>query len=113
MSAGLPALLWWPDWGANPSSDLWGQDVCLQTQLGDQLVGALSPQHHQGLGSWITGLRPGSEDGGCLNAHQQGGTARGKNEDEVDVSCVQLSVDWRSISEDSGGKSSMCKTVGF
>ena len=59
VSAGLPTLLWWPAWGANPSSDLWGQDVCLQTQLGDQLVGALSPQHHQGLGSWIMGLCPG------------------------------------------------------
>ena len=39
----------------------------------------------------------------------------GKNEDEVDVSCVQLSADWRSILEDSGGegKSSMCKMVRF
>ena len=33
---------------------------------------------------------------------QQGGAAGGKNEDEVDVSCIQLSADQRSISEDSG-----------
>ena len=33
---------------------------------------------------------------------QQGGAAGGKHEDEVDVSCVQLSADRRSISEDSG-----------
>ena len=39
----------------------------------------------------------------CLSAHQQGGAARGKNEDEVNVSCVQLSADRRSISENSGG----------
>ena len=36
-----------------------------------------------------------------------------ENEDEVDISCVQLSADWRSISEysgvGSGGESSMCK----
>ena len=87
--------------------------LCLQTLLGDQLAGALSPPDRQGSGFWIMGLRPVWEEWGCLSAHQQGGTARGKNEDEVDVSCVQLSVDWRSISEDSGGKSSMCKTVGF
>ena len=95
---------------------LWreGKDVCLQTQLGDQLVGALSPQHYQGLGSWIMGLRPGWEERGCLSAHQQGGAARGKNEDELDVSCVQLRADWRSISEDSGGERAPCaKLVRF
>ena len=35
---------------------------------------------------------------------QQGGAAGGENEDKADVSCVQLSADWRSISEDSRGK---------
>ena len=30
------------------------------------------------------------------------GSLRAKNEDGVDVSCVQLRADWRSISEDSG-----------
>ena len=33
---------------------------------------------------------------------QQGGSAGGKHEDEVDISCVQLSADRRAISEDSG-----------
>ena len=33
---------------------------------------------------------------------QQGDAAGGKNEDKVDLSCVQLSADWRSISEDLG-----------
>ena len=33
---------------------------------------------------------------------QQGGAAGGKHDDEIDVSCVQLSADRRSISEDSG-----------
>ena len=37
----------------------------------------------------------------------------GKNEDEVDVSCVQLSADWRSISEDSGGKELHVQNDGF
>ena len=40
-------------------------------------------------------------------------TARGKNEDEVDVSCVQLNADWRSISEDSGGKELHVQNGGF
>ena len=83
--------------------------LCLQTGLGDQLEGAVSPQDRQGSGFWITG---------CFQAERSGvasvptsNTARGKNEDEVDVSCVQLSADRRSISEDWGGagKSSMCK----
>ena len=34
---------------------------------------------------------------------QQGGTAGGKPEAEVYISCVQLSTDRRPISEDSGG----------
>ena len=44
---------------------------------------------------------------------QQGGTARGKNEDEVDVSHVQLRADWRSISEDSGGNELHVQNGGF
>ena len=40
----------------------------------------------------------------------------GKNEDEVDVSCVQLSADWRSISETRGlglGGRAPCANGGF
>ena len=101
--------------GRQHPSDPWAQDICLQTGLGDQLAGALSPQDCQGWGFWITGLRPGWDERGCLSARQQGGAARGENEDQVDVSCVQLSTDQRSISEDWGGagKSSMCKMAGF
>ena len=87
--------------------------LCLQTGLGDQLAGAVSPQDRQDSGFWITGLHPGWEEQGCLSAHQQGGAARGKNEDEVDVSCVQLRADWRSISEDSGGKELHVQNGGF
>ena len=39
----------------------------------------------------------------CLPAGRREGKARRKNEDEVDVSCVELSADQRSVSEDSGG----------
>ena len=59
------------------------------------------------------GLRPGWEEQGCLRTKQQGGAARGKSEDEVDVSCVQLSDDRRSISEDSGGKELHVQDGGF
>ena len=90
-------------------------EVCEHGAAHSSLAGALSPQGPQGSGSGVTGLRPGWEEQGCLCARQQGGAATGENEDEVDVSCVQLSADRRSISEHSEvrgggrGENSMCK----
>ena len=37
----------------------------------------------------------------------------GKNEDQVDVSCVQLRADWKSISKDSAGKELHVQNGGF
>ena len=114
VSSVLPAFLWWPTGGAKPTSEPQGTGTfCLQTWLGEQLAGALSPQDRQGLDLWIMGLRPGWEERGCLSTHQQGEAARGKNEDKVDVFCVQLSDDRRSISEDSGGKELHVQNGGF
>ena len=73
-------------------------EVCEHGAAHSSLAGALSPQGPQGSGSGVTGLRPGWEEQGCLCARQQGGAATGENEDEVDVSCVQLSADRRPIS---------------
>ena len=42
------AARWRPAGGAKTPSDPWAQDICLQTWLGDQLAGALSPQDRQG-----------------------------------------------------------------
>ena len=112
VSTVLPGLPWWPTGGTKPTSDPRGTPTfCLQTR--QQLAGALSPQDCQGVGLWIMGLHPGWGERGCLRTHQQGGAARGKNEDEVDVSCVQLSDDRRSISEDSGGKELHVQKGGF
>ena len=69
--------------------------LCLHSGLSDQLAG---------LGLLDNRAVSRLRGEGCLSASQQGGTAGGKNEDEVNVSCVQLSTDWRSISEDSRGK---------
>ena len=78
-------------------------EVCEHGAARSSLVGALSPQDPQDSGSGVMGLHPSWEERGCLSARQQGDAARGENEDEVDVSCVQLSADRRSISEHSGG----------
>ena len=50
VSSVLPAFLWWPTGGAKPTSEPQGTGTfCLQTWLGEQLAGALSPQDRQGL----------------------------------------------------------------
>ena len=78
-------------------------EVCEHGAARSSLVGALSPQDPQDSGSGVMGLHPSWEERGCLSARQQRDAERGENEDEVDVSCVQLSADRRSISEHSGG----------
>ena len=83
--------------GRQPLSDPWAQVV-------------LSSAGGSFVSSGPSGL--GFLDNGAAS-RLRGGAARGKNEDGVDVSCVQLRADRRSISEDSGGKSSVCKAVGF
>ena len=113
MSAGLPALLWGPAGHAKTPLTRGHRTLCLQTGLGDQLAGVLSPQGPQGSGSLVTGLRPGLEERGYLSALQEGDAARGKNDDEVNVSYVQLSTDRRSVSGLREGKSSICKMAGF
>ena len=49
---------------------------------------------------------------GLPQYHQQGGTARGKNEDEVDVSCIRV-LTGGPFQRTQEGKSSMWKMVGF
>ena len=105
---GCPLFSGGPQGAPKPLLTHGRRTLCLQTGLGDQLAGALFPQGPQCSGSWVTGLRPGWEERGCLSVRQQGGIARGEKEDEVDVSCVHLSTDWRSISEDSAGERAPC-----
>ena len=68
---GCPLFSGGPQGAPTPALTRGHRTLCLQTLLGDQLAGAWSPQDHQGSGFWITGLRPGWEERGCLSAHQQ------------------------------------------
>ena len=101
VSAGLPALLRRPAGGAKAPLTRGRRTLCLQTGLGDQLAGTFSPQGRQGSGFRKRGCVQ-AERSGLASVPQQGGAAGGKHEDKVDVSCVQLSADWRPISADSG-----------
>ena len=61
---GCPLFSGGPQGAPTPSLTRRRRTLCLQTGLGEQLAGALSPQGPQGSGSWITGLRPGWEEQG-------------------------------------------------
>ena len=87
VSAVLPRLLWWPIVGTRPTSDPRGSDSAPCTADRSFVSSGLS-----GLRLLDNGACPHWEEWDCLSAHQQGGATRGKTEDEVDVSCVQLSA---------------------
>ena len=69
---GCPLFSGGPQGAPTPSLTRRRRTLCLQTGLGEQLAGALSPQGPQGSGSWIMGLRPGWEERGCFSAREQG-----------------------------------------
>ena len=80
VSAGLPALLWWPTGGARPTSLPSRARAHCPLRLGSLhsweelcLLGMC-----QGSGFCIVGLCPCWQELGWVSTHQQGGPARGK-----------------------------------